>query len=188
MWPAWAATISEAISTSAWTVYRARIEKNRDIFDEVYEEPAFTGDDLAVLRRLPPLLVVAIGEDWCPDVFHTLPTWVRVAEALEGWTCLIYPRDENPELMDSFLYESRAQRIPVYAFYDRNRSLQCWWSGRCRHAQEQIDAVAQGRSYAEMDDDSRRKTAAVLSAGYPARYRRENFEEILALLRAFFHV
>ena len=80
----------------AWTEYRARIEKNQDIFAEVYEEPAFTDDDLVVLRRMPPVTVVAIGEDWCPDVFHTLPTWVRVAEALEGWTCLIFPRDEVP--------------------------------------------------------------------------------------------
>jgi hypothetical protein len=172
----------------AWTDYRARIQKNGSIFDEVYRHPAFTDDDLAVLRRLPPLLVVAIGEDWCPDVYQTLPTWVRVAEALEGWTCLIFPRDQNPELMDSFLYKSGAKRIPVYAFYDRDRSLQCWWSGRCRHAQERIDAVAQGRSYENMDDESRRKTATILSEGYPARYRRENFEEILTLLRAFFHV
>ena len=173
---------------SSWREYRAGIQKNPEVFDEVYASPAFDEQDLLVLAGLPPLTLVAIGEDWCPDVYQTLPTWVRVAEALEGWTCRIFPRDENPGLMDGFLYKSRAKRIPVYAFYDRNRSLQCWWSGRCRHAQERIDAIARGRSYEEMDDASRREAAAVLGEGYPARYRRENFEEILAMLRAFFHV
>jgi hypothetical protein len=172
----------------SWQEYRARIQKNQAIFDEVYQHPALAEQDLLVLRSLPPLTIIAIGEDWCPDVYHTLPTWVRVSEALESWACRIFPRDENPELMDGFLHKSRAKRIPVYAFYDRNRSLQCWWSGRCRHAQEQIDAIARGRSYEEMDDESRGNTAAVLREGYPARYRRENFEEILAVLRAFFHV
>ena len=171
-----------------WEEYRARIQKNQEIFDDVYQSPAVAEQDLVVLRRLPPLTVIAIGEDWCPDVCHTLPTWVRVSEALEGWVCRIFPRDENPELMDGFLYESRAKRIPVYAFYDRNLFLQCWWSGRCRHAQEQIDAITRGRSYEELDDEMRQKTATVLREGYPARYRRENFEEILATLRAFFHV
>ena len=171
-----------------WDAYRARIQKNEATFDEVYEHAAFVEEDLAVLRALPPLTVIAIAEDWCPDVCHTLGTWARVAEAIDGWECRIFPRDENPDLMDGFLYRSRAARIPVYAFYDRNRSLQCWWSGRCRDAQARIDAITRGRSYEEMDDEARTATAAVLREGYPARYRRENFEEILAMLRAFFHV
>lgn len=80
--------------------YRESIERNAETFDEVYEHPAFTSADLELLRRLPPLTVVAIGEDWCPDVYHTLPTWARVAAALDGWSLRVFERDRYPQLMD----------------------------------------------------------------------------------------
>jgi len=172
----------------AYADYRASVEKNGEIFDEVYANPAFEDTDLELLGALPPLRVVAIGEDWCPDVYHTLPTWARVTEALDDWELRVFPRDENLELMDAFLWKGRAQRIPVYAFFDSRFALQVWWSGRGREAQAAIDAIAQGRSYDEMDEASREATARALREGYPGRFRRESFEEVLTLLRTFHHV
>ena len=168
--------------------YRQRIEKNSEVFDEVYRDPAFTAADLDVLRRLPPLLIVAIGEDWCPDVFHTLPTWARLAEELPGWSLRVFERDRNLRLMDSFLYREKSRRIPVYAFYDRNRSLQTWWSGRGAEAQEAVDGWLAGRAFADLDEASRKDFARRFDSGYRERFRRSNFVEILALLRAFFHL
>lgn len=168
--------------------YSQRITKNTEVFDEVYRQPAFTAADLDLLRRLPPLQVVAIGEDWCPDVFHTLPTWARVAEEVEGWSCHIFERDRNPELIDYFLYRSESRRIPVYAFYDRNRYLQTWWSGRGAEAQAAVDGWLAGRAFDQLDEDSRKDIGRRFADGYQTQFRRQNFLEILALLRAFFHV
>lgn len=170
-----------------WARYRAGAEKNLDILDEVHARPEHTAAELAWLGGLPPLTVVAIGEDWCPDVVHTLPTWVRIAEALDGWRCAIFPRDEHPELMEAFLYRGRAKRVPVYAFYDQRGYLQTWWSGRSAIAQQAWDGWLAGRAYADLDKEEGAAIGRRLQDGYRQRFRRANFEEILRQLAAFFH-
>jgi hypothetical protein len=77
--------------------YRAGITRNQDNFDEVWSQPTHRPDDLEILRQLPPLRVLAIGEDWCPDVHHTLPTWARIAEELPGWSLRVFARDQHPD-------------------------------------------------------------------------------------------
>jgi len=172
----------------SWREYRATVEKNADVFDRVYDDPGFDDADLAPLHAVPPLTVVAIGEDWCPDVYHTLPAWVRVAERLPGWELKIFPRDQHPQLMDAFLYRGRARRVPVYAFYDRRRYLQTWWSGRSAEAQRAVDGWLAGRTFDQLEPAERAALGKRLDAGYRERFRRANFDEILALLKAFFHL
>lgn len=164
-----------------------QVEENAADFDAVYADPTCTEEDLAFLRRLPPLSIVALAEDWCPDVFHTLPTWARVAERLAGWSLRVFRRDEHPRLMDTFLWQGRAKRIPVYAFYDRRNHLQAWWSGRSREAEEDLNQVLGGASWSEADEETRKEAAELFETEYPSRYRRANFDEILDLLAAFFH-
>ena len=173
---------------SAYADYRQRVTRNSEVFDEVYREPAYTSRDLELLRLLPPLRVVAIGEDWCPDVYHTLPTWARVAEEIEGWSCRVFERDQNLEMMDCFLYQGRARRVPVYAFYDQRLYLQTWWSGRGAEAQAAVDGWLDGRTFGELDDATREEIGQKFANGYRDRFRRQNFLEILDLLSAFFHV
>lgn len=169
--------------------YRARVTKNADVFDEVYEAPAYTDADLDFFRRLPPLLLVAIGEDWCPDVFHTLPTWARLAEELEGWSFRVFPRDQDPPLIDSFrFWRGAAKRIPVYAFYDERRYLQTWWSGRSGVAERAVKGWLAGRAFADLDEKSRAEISERFNDGYRREFRRINFLEIKAQLGAFFHL
>jgi hypothetical protein len=172
----------------AYERYRPRVRHNRQTFDEVHAAPAYTPEDLDFLRRLPPLRVVAIGEDWCPDVYHTLPTWARVAAELPGWSLRVYPRDAHPDVMGHFLWKKGALRIPVYAFYDEEGILQTWWSGRGAAAQQALDAVLGGRTFGELSADEKKTAGEVLETGYREQFRRANFEEILALLRAFYHL
>ncbi|MCH9649141.1 MAG: thioredoxin family protein [Deltaproteobacteria bacterium] len=172
-----------------YQAFRSRVNRNGEIFDEAWQEsPVFSDADLATLRKLPPLTVVAIAEDWCPDVFHTLPTWAKLGELLPDWDCRIFPLDENPDLMEAFLYKGRAKRIPVYAFFDQRGYLQAWWSGRCRQAQEALDGHLGGRTFAELSAEEKSGLTEFLNAGYRESFRRQNFLEIMALLKAFFHV
>jgi cytoskeletal protein CcmA (bactofilin family) len=168
--------------------YRARVTKNAEVFDEVYGEPAYADVDLDFFRRLPPLLVVAIGEDWCPDVYHTLPTWARLADELDGWSFFVFQRDQDPPLIDSFLWRGNAKRVPVYAFYDARRSLQTWWSGRSGAAERAVKGWLAGRTFAELDAESRAEIGRLFNDGYRREFRRTNFLEIKAQLGAFFHV
>lgn len=160
---------------------------NRRTFEEVYKEPACCEADLAWLRTLPPLRVVAIAEDWCPDVSNTLPTWARVVEELPGWELGIFARDTVPEVMETFLWRGEDRRLPVYAFYLGDR-LQVWWSGRCAQAERALAGVLAGRAFADLPDEERRRGSELLQEGYRREFRRQSLEEVLALLRAFYHV
>jgi len=167
---------------------RGRAARNGKVCDEAYAQPAYEPEDLEILRRLPPLRLLVIGEDWCPDVFHTLPTWARLAEQLPGWELRIFERDAHPALMTAFLWKGTAQRIPVYAFYDARGYLQTWWSGRGARAQQATDALLAGRPYADLPAEERKQIGEQVQEGYRQTFRRDNFLEMMALLRAFFHV
>jgi hypothetical protein len=172
-----------------YEAYRQAVSRNQDGFDDAYAEPDLRPEDLEFLRRLPPLRLLAIGEDWCPDVFNTLPTWVHAVEALPGWELRVFPRDEHPELMANFLWrEKAAQRIPVYAFYDAAGRLQVWWSGRGAAAERALEEMLGGRGYGDIPAEERAALSATFEERYRREFRRANFEEILALLRAFFHL
>lgn len=168
--------------------YRRSVTRNGEVFDEVYEDPAYRRGELALLGSLPPLRVLAMGEDWCPDVYHTLPTWARIAEELPDWDLKVFPRDTHPDLMRHFLWIKDAQRIPVYAFYDDAGRLQTWWSGRSATAQKALDDALAGRAYADLEPEERKRVGQALEDGYRRELRRKNFEEILVQLRAFFHL
>jgi len=168
--------------------YRRTVRRNGKTFDEVFREPTREAEDLAFLRQLPPLRVLAIGEDWCPDVYHTLPTWVRIADELPGWQLRIFSRDAHPDLMRFFLWRKDAQRIPVYAFYDDEDRLQTWWSGRSATAQRAFDESLGGRPFSKLEPEERKKVSEAFEEGYRREFRRANFDEILTLLRAFFHL
>ncbi len=171
----------------SYAAYLQTVSQNREMFAEVYAAPSHGPADLEALRQLPPLRLVAIAEDWCPDVFHTLPTWARIVEQLPGWELGIFARDTVPELMDSFLWMGDRRRIPVYAFYLGDH-LQVWWSGRGQAAERTLTQFLDGRSFAALSDAEKRHGSELLQEGYRREFRRQNLDEILALLRAFFHL
>ena len=168
--------------------YRRTVRRNGKTFDEVFRDPTHEASDIAFLRQLPPLRLLAIGEDWCPDVYHTLPTWVRMVDELPGWELRIFSRDAHPDLMRYFLWRKDAQRIPVYAFYDDEERLQTWWSGRSAAAQRAFDESLGGRPFSKLDPEERKRVSDAFEEGYRREFRRANLDEILTLLGAFFHV
>lgn len=167
--------------------YRESVRRNGEVFDQVYQEPAYAPEEVDRLRRLPPLRVLALAEDWCPDVYHTLATWARLAEELPGWELRVLPRDANPEVMDHFVWWNGSRRIPVYAFYDGEGRLQTWWSGRSAPAQQAVDGFLAGRAFADLDEAAKAEAGRLLDDGYRQRFRHDNFEEVLTQLLAFFH-
>jgi len=65
--------------------YLGRIQRNRQKFEYNYRETALSDDDVSAFRELAsreggPAKVLALGEDWCPDVFRGLPVHGRVPE------------------------------------------------------------------------------------------------------------
>lgn len=101
--------------------FLARAAVDRDKFERNYNRPVLTEEDLLFFRKAVahpngPRKFLAIAEPWCGDVYRELPTAVRIAEA-SGMDLRIFPRDENPDVMDRFLSDGGARAIPVFVFY-----------------------------------------------------------------------
>jgi hypothetical protein len=143
-------------SGMTWEEYAANIRRNRDKFDYNYEEAALTDDDAEAFRSLAaaangPAKVLALGEDWCPDVFRGLPVVARIAEAA-GMELRVFPRDDNLDIMNEFLNQGEHQSIPTFVFYTRDHRYIAHWIERPTKANAemgQVMALFQGKEKEE---------------------------------------
>lgn len=119
---------------------------NRDRFDLYYKESPITADDVLFFKNAAatfngPAKILAIGEDWCGDVYRELPTVARIAEAT-GMDLRIFIRDKNPDIMDEFLSNNgKARAIPVFVFYTADLKYITHFTERPATAQAEIDAL-----------------------------------------------
>ncbi|MGE0431150.1 MAG: thioredoxin family protein [Planctomycetota bacterium] len=167
---------------------RTLVEHNGEHLDAVFADPRITEADLTLLRRLPPQVLVAVVEDWCPDVYWTLPMWAHTIARLPEWDLKLFRQRDQKALADTFITKEYARRVPVYAFYDRQGRLQVWWSGRSATAEQAVTDALGGVPYKDADEAAQKRAGLVFHDHYPTRFRRDNFDEILALLCAFHHI
>jgi hypothetical protein len=165
--------------------YRERIQRNQAKFDYNYDETRLTDDDARAFRELAsrpdgPARVLALGEDWCPDVFRGLPVMARIAEAA-GMELRVFSRDQNIDIMNEFLHQGKHQSIPVFVFYTRNQRYLAHWTERPTLANEQmhlVNAIFQGKTAEEaLPEYDRFQQGEVW-----ANWRQETVREIRGLL------
>jgi hypothetical protein len=100
----------------------AKATINHDKFEKNYQSVPLTEEDIAFFRKAAgaphgPAKILALAEPWCGDVYRELPTMARIAEAT-GMELRVFPRDENPDIMDEFLSnDGKSRAIPVFVFY-----------------------------------------------------------------------
>ena len=170
--------------------YVERIQRNRAKFEYNYNEARLTDDDVRVFRELVarpdgPARVLALAEDWCPDVFRGLPVMARIAEAA-GMELRIFPRDQNLDIMNEFLNEGKHQSIPTFVFYTRDQRYLAHWIERPVLANEQmhlVTAIFQGKTAEEALPEYERFQQGEVWANW----RRETVREIRALLASVCH-
>jgi thiol-disulfide isomerase/thioredoxin len=127
--------------------FLAQAKVNLDQFRKWYDAFTPSPDDLAFFRRAlahprGPAKVLALGEDWCPDVYRGLPVMVKVAEAV-GMEVRIFPRDQNLDIMDQFLYQGKYRSIPTFVFYTRGMEYLCHWIERPALANKEMAEVTE---------------------------------------------
>ncbi len=132
-------------SGMTWQQYVDQIKRNREKFAYNYEETVVSDGDVEAFRSLAakadgPAKVLALGEDWCPDVFRGLPVMVRIAEAA-GLELRIFPRDENLDIMNEFLKGGEHQSIPVFVFYSKDHGYIAHWTERPAKANAELSAA-----------------------------------------------
>ena len=128
-----------------WEQYLAHIKRNVEKFEYNYRETVISDDDARALRDLAqkdngPAKVMALGEDWCPDVFRGLPVIARVAEAA-GMELRVFFRDQNKDIMAEFLHHGEHESIPTFVFYTRDHKYIAHWIERPALAQEEMSIL-----------------------------------------------
>jgi hypothetical protein len=165
--------------------YMESVQRNRAKFEYNYSETRLADDDARAFRELAsrpdgPARVLALAEDWCPDVFRGLPVIARIAEAA-GMELRIFPRDQNLDIMNEFLNRSEHQSIPVFVFYTRDQRYLAHWIERPALANEQmhlLNAIFEGKTIEEALPEYERFQQGEVWAGW----RRETVREIRDLL------
>ena len=140
-----------------WSEYiNDHVQRNREKFQYNYDETTLTADDAAAFKRLGqlsngPARVLALGEDWCPDVFRGLPVMAHIAEAA-GMELRVFPRDQNIDIMNEFLNNGESQSIPAFVFYTADHRYIAHWIERPAKANAEMGEVMklfEGRSREE---------------------------------------
>jgi hypothetical protein len=89
-------------------------------FRENYLATSLDDQDRAILDGIDePIDVLAIVEDWCPDVVANLPIFARVADETTAIRLHFLVRnDDTRDVADAYPYEGRSH-IPTYVFSSR---------------------------------------------------------------------
>ncbi len=128
----------------SWAQFLGAATQNKARLQAFYDAFDFDEDTLTFFNGRTPLQVLAIAEDWCPDVAQNLAVIARIADEVPGMELSIVRREGNAELMSEYATGGK-ERIPVVAFYDMTFRELARWAGRCRAADAWIfDEVLKG--------------------------------------------
>jgi hypothetical protein len=179
-------------SGMTWASYlNETVQRNKPKFQYNYDETKLSDDDVAAFKRLADApngakKVLALGEDWCPDVFRGLPVMARIAEAA-GMDLRVFPRDDNLDIMNEFLNNGESQSIPTFVFYTADHHYIAHWIERPAKANAEMGEVMkryEGLDRTNPDDLAKlRQIAEEFQTGPQwAAWRDETIREIRALL------
>jgi hypothetical protein len=179
-------------SGMTWEKYFAeKAQRNKEKFQYNYDETTVNAEDAAALKTLVespngPAKVLALGEDWCPDVFRGLPVIVRIAEA-SGMELRVFPRDDNLDIMNEFLKDGEHQSIPTFVFYTSDHRYIAHWIERPAKANAEMGEVMkryEGLDRSKPDDLAKlRQIADEFQTGPVwANWRNETIRELRVLL------
>ncbi len=163
--------------------YMAQVQNAKDQFEAHYGSFQLRPEDARFFQQLArqhgPIRVLAIGEDWCPDVHRGLPVIAHIAQAA-GFELRMFPRDKHLDLMDLYLNQGKFMSIPVFAFFDRDWSPLGQWIERPAVANRWM---AETRAeLARLPDEAAREERRRRRAGVEAEWRQETVREIRELL------
>lgn len=172
-----------------WKQYLDHIKRNTKKFQYNYDQTILSADDAAAFRRLAdspsgPARVLALGEDWCPDVFRGVPVMARIAEA-SGMDLRILPRDDNLDIMNEFLNQGKHQSIPVFVFYTGDHKYICHWIERPDKANAELHKmrdIFEGLDREKDIQEMRRRNDEFQSGPVWASWREATVAELRALL------
>jgi hypothetical protein len=134
-----------------------------------------------VIIKTGGLKVLAIGEDWCPDVHRGLPVMAKIAE-LSGMEFRFFPRDKNLDLINLFLKDGKYQSIPVFSFFNKDLKHLCDWIERPVAATKYQEEIIAQLAQQKLSGEDMRKAMQEKLAPLTESWRQETVREIKDLL------
>lgn len=168
--------------------FLAQAKVNVDKFEENYKTSHVSAEDAAFFKKaaaMPggPAKILALGEDWCPDVYRGLPVVAKIAEA-SGMELKVFPRDKNLDVMNEFLNQGQFMSIPVAVFYTKDMAYIAHWTERPAFANteraqitERVKKDLPSASEEELRAETRKRT----TARYPV-WQSETVKELRQLV------
>ena len=135
----------------------------------------------SIVHQVGAVKIVAIGEDWCPDVHRGLPIIAKIAEA-SGMELRFFPRDKNLDIMNLFLKDGKYQSIPVFAFFDGKFNHLCHWIERPASASRFQEQIRADLMQQKLSEDDTRKAMREKMAPLTDSWRQDTVVEIKELL------
>jgi hypothetical protein len=161
----------------SWAQFVASARQNAERMRGFYDAFDFDEDTLSFFNGRTPLQVLAIAEDWCPDVAQNLAVAARVSDEVPGMELSIVRRQDHPELMAEYATGGK-QRIPVIAFFDMTFRELARWAGRCKRADAWVfgEVLRGTRDVASLGDTE----AKAFNEEYDRRYREQYVWDTIA--------
>jgi len=165
--------------------YVANVQTNKERFDENYAKAQLSEADREFFadfnKSIGRIWVLAIAEDWCPDVYTNLPVVQRIVEAAGNMEMMIFPRDENLDIMNEFLNQGKFQSIPTCVFYTKDLQYIATWTERPALANRER-AEFEARFKGLPEQEMRAKVRELTQPRWPA-WQHETVWEIIELLK-----
>ena len=136
------------------------------------------------MHHLGHINVLAIVEDWCPDVHRGLPIIASIAQA-SGMDLRIFPRDQNLDIMDLYLNQGKFMSIPVFAFFDRDLNPLCHWIERPKVATRFMNEIATELAKKKLNEEEIRQERRKLSQPLIDNWRQETVKELKDLFTRY---
>jgi hypothetical protein len=134
-----------------------------------------------VVHRLGGLKVLAIVEDWCPDVHRGLPVMDAIAR-VSGMEMQVFPRDKNLDIMNLYQKQGNFMSIPVFAFFDQNLNSLCHWIERPKASTRFMEEVVTELAMKKLGEEELRQERRKRSTPMSESWRQETVKELRELL------
>ncbi len=133
-----------------------------------------------MVKRLGPIKVVAIAEDWCPDVHRGLPVMAAIAQA-SGMDMRVFPRDKNLDMMNLYLNQGKFMSIPVFAFFNQDMNPLFHWIERPMVATRFMEEIAAELAREKLGEEELRQERRKRSQLMADSWRQETVKELREL-------
>lgn len=115
-----------------WQQFMDSIKANKERFQRNYDSFQVKPEEVEFFKKFDAkkgLKVAVIGCDWCADVVRGLPVVARLCEAAD-LELRIFIKEENPDLMEQYLWRHEFESVPVVIFYTRDMKELGHWTER----------------------------------------------------------